>query len=73
LYARPVFATRLLTIASSVGPDLTRADTLNMSAGAVSDIASWYLIGEIIGALFFGWLSGRLGRRNLFMITLGVT
>ncbi|TVZ07158.1 MFS transporter [Trebonia kvetii] len=61
-----------ITIASSVGPDLTLHNTLNMSAGAVSDIAWWYLIGEVIGALFFGQLSDKLGRRNLFMITLGV-
>jgi MFS family permease len=61
-----------ITIASSVGPDLTLHNTLNMSAGAVSDIAWWYLIGEVIGALFFGQLSDKLGRRNLFMVTLGV-
>src|SRR5690349_6433241 len=61
-----------ITIASNVGADLTLKDTLNMSAGAVSDIAWWYLIGEVIGALFFGRLSDKLGRRNLFMITLGV-
>jgi MFS family permease len=61
-----------ITIASNVGPDLTRPDTLNMSAGAVSDIATWYLIGQVIGALVFGELSDRLGRRNLFMVTLGV-
>ena len=61
-----------ITIASNVGPDLTRADTLSMSAGAVSDIATWYLIGEVFGALFFGMLSDRLGRRNLFMVTLAV-
>jgi MFS family permease len=61
-----------ITIASNVGPDLTRADTLHMSAGAVSDIATWYLIGEVIGALFFGRLSDKIGRRNLFMVTLGV-
>ena len=61
-----------ITIAANVGPDLTLHNTLNMSAGAVSDIAWWYLIGEVIGALFFGRLSDKLGRRNLFMITLGV-
>jgi MFS family permease len=61
-----------ITIASNVGPDLTQRSTLNMSAGSVSDIASWYLIGEVIGALFFGQLSDKLGRRNLFMVTLGV-
>jgi MFS family permease len=61
-----------ITIASNVGPDLTLHNTLGMSAGAVADIATWYLIGEVIGALFFGRLSDKLGRRNLFMITLGV-
>jgi MFS family permease len=61
-----------ITIASNVGPDLTLKTTLNMGAGAVADIAWWYLIGEVIGALFFGRLSDKLGRRNLFMITLGV-
>src|ERR1700739_1536672 len=61
-----------ITIASNVGPDLTLKNTLNMSASSVADIAWWYLIGEVIGALFFGRLSDRLGRRNLFMITLGV-
>src|SRR3954452_3734599 len=61
-----------ITIASNVGPDLTLRNTLNMSAGSVADIAWWYMIGEVIGALFFGRLSDRLGRRNLFVVTLGV-
>jgi MFS family permease len=61
-----------ITVASNVGPDLTLHSTLHMSASAVADIASWYLIGEVIGALFFGRLSDRLGRKNLFMVTLGV-
>jgi MFS family permease len=61
-----------ITIASNVGPDLTLRNTLNMNAGSVADIAWWYLIGEVIGALFFGRLSDKLGRRNLFMVTLGV-
>jgi len=61
-----------ITIASNIGPDLTLPSTLHMSASAVADIATWYLIGEVIGALFFGQLSDKLGRRNLFMVTLGV-
>ena len=46
-----------ITIASNVGPDLTLNNTLHMSASAVADIATWYLIGEVIGALYFGQLS----------------
>jgi MFS family permease len=61
-----------ITIAANVGPDLTLHNTLNLGAGAVADIAWWYLIGEVIGALFFGRLSDKLGRKNLFVITLGV-
>ena len=61
-----------ITIASNVGADLTQKAALNMSPGAVADIATWYLIGEVIGALFFGRLSDKLGRRNLFMVTLAV-
>jgi MFS family permease len=61
-----------ITIAANVGPDLTEKTALHLSASSVADIATWYLIGEVIGALFFGQLSDKLGRRNLFMVTLGV-
>jgi MFS family permease len=61
-----------ITIASNVGPLLTQKSTLGLSASSVADIATWYLIGEVIGALVFGRLSDKLGRRNLFMVTLGV-
>jgi MFS family permease len=33
---------------------------------------SAYLPGAVIGALFFGWLTDRLGRRKLFFITIAV-
>jgi len=61
-----------ITIAANVGPDLTLPNTLHMSASGVADIATWYLIGEVIGALFFGQLSDKLGRKNLFLVTLAV-
>ena len=35
-------------------------------------VGTVYLLGEVAGALFFGRLSDKWGRRNLFMITLGV-
>jgi MFS family permease len=61
-----------ITIAANVVPDLTDKATLHLSTAQAGSIASWYLIGEVIGALFFGRLSDKLGRRNLFMVTLAV-
>jgi MFS family permease len=61
-----------ITIAANLTAALTDKNTLHLSASQSADIATWYLIGEVIGALFFGRLSDRLGRKNLFMITLGV-
>jgi len=62
-----------ITIASNVTSILTQKDTLNLSSSSVSfSVGTVYLLGEVAGALFFGWLSDKWGRRNLFMITLGV-
>jgi MFS family permease len=61
-----------ITIASAVAGVLNTRQTLNLSAGAVGAIATVYLFGEVVGALWFGRLADRLGRRNLFMVTLGV-
>lgn len=35
-------------------------------------LAATYLIGEVVGALVFGQLSDRLGRRRLFFLTLAI-
>jgi len=61
-----------ITIATAVAAVLTEKSTLGISSTAAGAIATVYLIGEVFGALFFGRLSDALGRRNLFMITLGV-
>jgi MFS family permease len=61
-----------ITVASSVAGVLSTKDGLGLSSTSVGLIATVYLIGEVIGALVFGRLSDRLGRRNLFMITLAV-
>ena len=62
-----------ITIAGNVTSILTQPDTLNLSSASVSfSVGTVYLLGEVAGALVFGWLSDKWGRRNLFMITLGV-
>jgi MFS family permease len=61
-----------ITLAGAVAGVLTNSDTLHLSSAAVGAIATVYLAGEVVGALFFGRLSDKLGRRKLFTITLGV-
>src|SRR5699024_5848325 len=46
--------------------------TLDMTAAEVGLTASVYLAGQVIGALTFGRLSDRLGRKKFFMITLAI-
>src|SRR3954451_2190959 len=61
-----------ITVAGAVAGVLNKNSTLGLSTGKVGLIATVYLVGEVVGALFFGRLSDKWGRKNLFMITLGV-
>ncbi|HEU4568074.1 MAG TPA: MFS transporter [Marmoricola sp.] len=61
-----------ITVASAVAGVLNDKSTLGLSSTAVGAVATVYLAGEVVGALLFGRLSDKLGRRNLFMVTLGV-
>jgi MFS family permease len=45
---------------------------LRFSNADVGLVSSGYLAGAVMGALFFGWLTDRLGRKRLFFITLVV-
>ena len=59
-----------VTIVGSLGPALQSADTLNLSSSELGAIASFYVVGAVTGALGFGWITDRFGRRLVFYVTL---
>src|SRR6266699_624129 len=61
-----------VTLAGSLAGALKASPVLQFSNANVGLAASAYLAGAVLGALFFGWLTDRLGRKRLFFITLGV-
>jgi MFS family permease len=61
-----------VTIAGSVAGALRKSPVLRFTASDVGFVNSAYLIGAVVGALFFGWLTDRWGRKRLFSITLGL-
>ena len=62
-----------VTIVGSLGGRLTEPDSgLGLTSSQIGLAASLYVTGAVVGSLFFGWLTDRMGRKRLFMITLGV-
>jgi MFS family permease len=62
-----------VTMVGSVASRLTEPDSgINITAGQVGLAGALYVAGACLGALFFGHLADRFGRRKLFMLTLGV-
>jgi MFS family permease len=61
-----------VTLTSAVSGALKASPALHLSEVEIGFAASAYLAGAVLGALFFGWLTDRLGRKRLFFITLGV-
>ena len=61
-----------VTLAGSLAGALKDSPVLKFSNADVGLAASAYLAGAVLGALFFGWLTDRLGRKRLFFITLSV-
>jgi MFS family permease len=61
-----------VTLAGALAGALKESPVLRFSNADVGIAASAYLAGAVLGALFFGWLTDRLGRKRLFFITLAV-
>jgi MFS family permease len=61
-----------VTLAGAISPALKESPQLKFSNADVGLASSAYLTGAVLGALFFGWLTDRLGRKRLFFITLAV-
>ncbi len=63
-----------VTIVGNVAGRLAEPGSgLDISAAQISGLAaSLYVAGACLGALFFGWLTDRLGRKKLFLVSLAV-
>lgn len=61
-----------VTLAGSVSGALKDSPVLHLTNADIGLAGGAYICGAVLGALFFGWLTDRLGRRKLFFITLAL-
>jgi MFS family permease len=61
-----------VTLAGAVGSALQKPEALHLTEGQIGLCASAYLTGAVIGAMVFGRLTDRYGRRRLFLFTLAL-
>lgn len=61
-----------VTLVGSLAPAIAAPDALSLSSREVGLTGSAYILGAVIGAIVFGRLTDRWGRRRLFTITVGV-
>jgi MFS family permease len=61
-----------VTLVGSVSGVLKESRTLALSNADIGFATSAYLLGAVLGAAFFGWLTDRLGRKKMFFITLAI-
>jgi len=61
-----------VTLAGSLAGALKESPRLHFSNTDIGLASSAYLAGAVLGAIFFGWLTDRLGRKRLFFVTLAV-
>jgi MFS family permease len=61
-----------VTLAGALSGALKESPTLQFSNFDIGFANSAYLAGAVLGALGFGWLTDRIGRKKLFFITLAL-
>jgi MFS family permease len=61
-----------VTIVGAIGSRLSEKDALGISTYQVAVGGTFYIVGAAVGALFFGYLTDRLGRKKLFLASLAV-
>jgi MFS family permease len=61
-----------VTLKGAISGVLTDKGTLGLSTTEIGTIASSYVIGAVVGALIFGYLTDRFGRKKMFFFTLSV-
>jgi MFS family permease len=61
-----------VTIVGAIGARLTEKDALGITDGQLGLAGTIYVIGAATGALFWGYLTDRFGRKKLFLLTLAV-